>query len=185
MSERHRAFVVDTTKCINCKTCEIACKDITASGPGIRIRRVRSFEWEDHSTLMVVNISMSCNHCEDPLCAKHCPAKAYHIRSDGIVTHDETRCIGCRYCTWVCPYGAPQYDDANGCIRKCDFCVGQLELGRPPACVEACPTRAISVQWLDELTDSTKQTIDIKHLPEADITKPSTRYRVRREARHD
>jgi anaerobic dimethyl sulfoxide reductase subunit B (iron-sulfur subunit) len=185
MTNRQLAFVVDTTRCINCKTCEIACKDINGAGPGVRIRKVRSFEWEGPSSLVVMNISMSCNHCEDPLCAKHCPAKAYHKRDDGIVMHDAARCIGCRYCTWVCPYGAPQYDEANGCIRKCDLCSGQLELGKTPACVEACPTRAIAVRWMDELTEETDQTIDIRNLPAAEMTRPNTRYRVRREAHND
>lgn len=185
MPDRHIAFFVDATKCINCKTCEIACKEITGAGPGVRIRKVRSFENGSFPSVSVVNISMSCNHCEDPLCARSCPAKAYHKRSDGIVIHDQARCIGCRYCTWVCPYGAPQYDEANGCIRKCDLCAEEREKGNEPACVEACPTRAIAVQWLDELSFSQDSTMDIRNLPVPDMTKPSTRYRVRKEARND
>ncbi len=183
MLEAHPVFVVDTTNCINCKTCEIACKDIHAAGPGVRMRKVRSLEFGVFPAVLAVNISMSCNHCEDPMCATQCPAKAYHKRSDGIVIHDETRCIGCRFCTWVCPYGAPQYDEANGCIRKCDFCVEQLEVGKPPACVEACPTRAISVAWVDGAMSDPSLTMDIAYVPSPAITKPSTRYRVRKEVR--
>lgn len=177
MSDRQLAFVIDLTKCINCKTCEIACKDIQGTGLGVRLRKVRSFECGGAPSTVVTNVSMSCNHCEDPLCATNCPTKAYHKRSDGIVVHDPDRCIGCRYCTWVCPYGAPQYDASQGRIRKCDFCVGQLDIGKQPACVEACPTRAIGVAWLDDLDASFAN--EISNVPATQNTRPSTRYRLR------
>jgi anaerobic dimethyl sulfoxide reductase subunit B (iron-sulfur subunit) len=184
MSDRCIAFFVDTTRCIDCKTCEIACKEVTSAGPGMRIRRVRSFESGMFPHVRVVNISMSCNHCEDPLCARCCPAKAYHKRADGIVMHDQSRCIGCRYCTWVCPYGSPQYDEVNGCIRKCDLCAETVGTEKLPACVEACPTRAISVQWLDPSSEEREGTMEIPSLPAPTITKPSTRYKVRGEGRN-
>lgn len=171
------AFVIDTTKCINCKTCEIACKDIHGAGSGVRMRRVRSFESEEAPSTKVINVSMSCNHCEDPVCAANCPATAYHKRSDGVVLHSPERCIGCRYCTWVCPYGAPQYDESAGRIRKCDLCIDQLDLGEDPACVEACPTRTITVAWLDEVNP--RYTIEIPKVPGPQKTLPSTRYRVK------
>lgn len=177
------AFVVDTTKCINCKTCEIACKEIHGAGSGVRMRRVRSFECGEVPSTRVINVSMSCNHCENPVCAVSCPATAYHKRSDGIVVHNPERCIGCRYCTWVCPYGAPQYDCTLGCIRKCDLCIDQLDLGKAPACVEACPTRAIAVTWLDEIDES--YTIEIPHVPGPQNTLPGTRYRLRKLGRYE
>lgn len=182
--KRQLAFVVDATKCINCKTCEIACRDINDAGTAVRLRRVRAFESGEFPAVSVTNISMACNHCVEPLCAKHCPALAYEKRPDGIVIHHAERCIGCRYCLWMCPYGAPQFDDTVGIIRKCDLCARELDAGRQPACVEACPTRVIEVRWSDDpvLADST---IDIQYLPSSSITMPASRYRVKRSAHHE
>jgi len=121
------AFYVDATKCINCKTSEIACKDVNNAVLGVRIRKVRTFEGGEFPNVFVYNISMSCNHCEDPICVKNCPARAYTKRpEDGIVLQDPEACIGCRNCTWVCPYGAPQYDPGAGRVRKCNMCVGPV-----------------------------------------------------------
>jgi anaerobic dimethyl sulfoxide reductase subunit B len=184
MSERQVAFFVDSTKCINCKTCEIACKEITAASAGVRIRKVRSFEVGSFPFVFAFNISMSCNHCEDPACLNNCPVKAYHKREDGTVIHDQSRCIGCRYCTWACPYGAPQHDEAAGCIRKCDLCAAERDRGKSPACVEACPTRAITVGWLDELVEADERTMDIRNVPSQVITRPAIRFKVKTEARN-
>jgi anaerobic dimethyl sulfoxide reductase subunit B len=184
LAKRQIAFLVDATKCINCKTCEIACKEITASVQGVRLRKVRSFEMGNFPSVAVFNVSMSCNHCEDPACATNCPAKAYHKREDGTVVHNSSRCIGCRYCTWACPYGAPQYDETEGRIRKCDLCAAERDAGKSPACVEACPTRALAVGWLDELVTAGKGTEDIRNVPSFEFTRPAVRYKVRAEARN-
>ena len=177
------AFLVDTTRCINCKTCEIACKDINASVVGVRIRRVRTFEGGEFPRVFAYNISMSCNHCEDPACLSGCPAGAYTKRpGDGVVVHDPDRCIGCRYCTWVCPYGSPQYDDTVGRIRKCDMCVGEMEAGREPACVASCPTRVIEVGRLADLVERPGATMLIRGVPGPGVTNPACVYIVRSEA---
>ena len=127
-------FFIDATRCINCKTCEIACKDFNDAAVGRRIRKVRSFEGGEFPAVFAYNLSMSCNHCEEPACVDGCPAGAYSKRAgDGIVVHDPEKCIGCRYCTWLCPYGAPQYDAREGRVRKCNLCVGEAT----PVCVAA------------------------------------------------
>jgi len=185
LADRQIAFFVDATRCINCKTCEIACKDFNHAGVGLRIRKVRTFEGGEFPSVLVTNISMSCNHCGDPICAKHCPAKAYHKRSDGIVIHDRGRCIGCRYCTWLCPYGAPQFDEADGRVRKCNLCVEELDRGYQPACVTSCPTRAIEVRWLDEISAESDVTMHISCLPSPSLTRPASMYRVKKGARND
>jgi anaerobic dimethyl sulfoxide reductase subunit B (iron-sulfur subunit) len=177
------AFFVDTTKCINCRTCEIACKDFNDSPVGQRIRKVRVFEGGEFPRVFAYNISMSCNHCEDPLCARHCPTGAYKKRAgDGIVVHDPERCIGCRYCTWLCPYGAPQYDPREGRVRKCNLCLDQLEAGKSPVCVAACPMRAIEIGRLAEIAARPGVAAAIHNLPSPGLTKPSCRYKVRQEA---
>ncbi len=185
-AQRQLGFLVDTTRCVNCKTCEIACKDFRQSTVGARLRRVRTVERGTFPNVGVVNFSMSCNHCEEPECVRQCPAKAYTKREcDGIVVHDARRCIGCRYCTWVCPYGAPQFDAAAGHVRKCDLCVDELEQGRAPVCVASCPLRAIEVGPLEELAKRAGAIACIDGLPSPELTRPSTRYKLRAEVRHE
>jgi anaerobic dimethyl sulfoxide reductase subunit B len=183
---RQLGFFVDSTRCINCKTCEIACKDANDATVGRRFRRVRTYEGGQFPLVYSFNLSMACNHCEEPACVQQCPAKAYTKREeDGIVIHEPEKCIGCRYCTWVCPFGAPQYDASEGRVRKCNLCVEQLALGESPACVSSCPLRAIEVRPLDEIPVEAIPLGEIKAIPAAELTKPSVRYRVRKEALHD
>ena len=168
------SFYVDTTRCINCKTCEIACKDINRAVPGQRIRRVHSFEVGQYPRISVYNISMSCNHCEDPKCIRACPTGAYSKRAeDGIVVHNPDRCIGCRYCIWSCPYAAPQYNPREGKVRKCNMCLEWRKEGELPACVAACPMRAIEVGPLRGFLKRPDTTLSIRNLPSPDITNPA------------
>jgi anaerobic dimethyl sulfoxide reductase subunit B (iron-sulfur subunit) len=176
-------FYVDTTRCINCRTCEVACKDANGAGPGVRIRRVRVFEGGVFPKVYAYNVSMSCNHCQEPACLAKCPAGAYSRRAeDGLVVHDPARCIGCRYCTWACPYGAPQYDARSGRIVKCNMCLGKAAEGEPPACVASCPMRAIEVASFEEISSRAGATISIRDLPPPSLTRPRSRYKVRPEA---
>ncbi len=183
MAGRQIAFFVDSTKCINCKTCEIACQDFHDVAAGQRMRKVRTFEGGECPAVFAYNISMACNHCESPMCVKYCPAGAYTKRpQDGIVIHDRRRCIGCRYCTWVCPYGAPQYDPGEGRIRKCNLCVEELDRGKSPVCVDACPMRAIEIGWLEDVEARMGATMSVRNVPGPELTKPACRYKVRKEA---
>ncbi len=176
------AFYVDATKCVNCKTCEVACRDFQATA-GPSIRRVHSFEGGEFPNVFAYNVSISCNHCEAPLCVTHCPAGAYSKRpADGIVVHDPERCIGCRYCTWVCPYGAPQYDPDEGRVRKCNLCVEEIDKGNSPVCVTACPLRAIEIGWLEAIAARPGVTAAVRSLPSPEITRPACRYKIRTEA---
>jgi anaerobic dimethyl sulfoxide reductase subunit B len=179
-TDRQLGFLIDAARCVNCKTCEIACQDF--HNLAVRLRRVRTFEHGSFPEVRVYNFSMSCNHCAAPLCVTHCPAKAYTKRVlDGIVVHDPDRCIGCRYCTWVCPYGAPQYDAVEGRVRKCNLCVEEIDAGREPACVAACPLRAIEVAPLDEIVLRPGVSIAGGDLPDSEHTNPACRFRLRKE----
>jgi len=145
------AFYFDATFCSGCKACQAACKDKNNLPLGVLWRRVYEVScgtWQQNgdawnNTVFAYNISISCNHCVHPKCAGVCPVDAYVVRDDGIVFLDSTRCVGCGYCAWACPYGAPQYNADSGCMTKCDFCIDNLEQGLPPACVAACPMRVL------------------------------------------
>ena len=92
---------------------------------------------------------MSCMHCEEAHCVTVCPTGASYKRAeDGIVLVDPSRCLGCHYCAWACPYGARELDQDQGVMKKCTLCVDRIydqqlaEADRQPACVLACPTHA-------------------------------------------
>jgi DMSO reductase anchor subunit/ferredoxin len=93
---------------------------------------------------------MACNHCGLPACLKSCPAAAISKDPEtGAVTVDPERCLGCKYCTWACPYDAPRYNSSNGVIEKCDFCIHRLKKDEAPACVCSCPTNALRLGDFD------------------------------------
>ncbi len=145
------AFSFDARACTGCKACQEACKDKNGLPVGVLWRRVievsgggwqlKGDAWE--SSVFAYNVSLACNHCTHPKCAGVCPTSAYDVRPDGIVLLDAAKCMGCGYCAWACPYGAPQYDRGRGVMTKCDFCCDNLDASLPPACVSACPLRVL------------------------------------------
>ena len=182
-------FFFDAAACSGCKACQVACKDRHDLKAGIHWRRVyevgggvwtpKGKAWE-HGVL-AYNISMACNHCRNPLCADSCPTKAITKRPDGIVLLDTTLCIGCRYCEWACPYGATRFDAATGLVTKCTFCADDVDAGEPPACVAACPGRALDFGDFDELKKKYGGTGRIFPLPEEDQTEPALVIRPHRD----
>ncbi len=175
------AFYFDASSCSGCKACQAACKDKYALPVGVLWRRVYEISgggWQRFgeawvSSVFAYNLSLSCNHCARPICVEVCPAGAMTQRPDGIVMIDEKRCIGCKYCSWACPYGAPQYNTATGQMTKCTFCVDRLETGLPPACVAACPLRALDYGERNELEALYGKNSAIFPLPDPSLTDPS------------
>jgi anaerobic dimethyl sulfoxide reductase subunit B (iron-sulfur subunit) len=144
MSER-RAFIVDLNKCTGCHACETACQIANGVSGELRWRRVRTFNELHVHGVEVVHLSLACNHCAAPPCMDGCPARAiYRDAATGAVLIDQDKCIGCRYCAWVCPYGALRFDEGRAVTVKCDFCVDRQRAGLSPACVDSCPTGALS-----------------------------------------
>ena len=175
------AFILDVQICTGCKTCMVACKDKNDLEDRIRWRRVVEYcggQWLAMSDgtfrqdVFGYYISVSCNHCADPICVEVCPTGAMNQDKNGIVMVDETSCMGCRYCEWACPYGAPQYQEAKGQMSKCDFCYDELEAGGTPACVAACPTRALNLVELDESRLNSDGHKPIAPLPDDAFTAP-------------
>ena len=96
-----------------------------------------------------------------------------HKGKDGIVSVDHAKCVGCRYCEWGCPYSAPQYDAKLGKMTKCDFCRDYQQEGKAPACVAACPNRALDYGEYEELAAKYGEVNVIAPLPDPGITQPN------------
>lgn len=176
------AFYFDSSACTGCKACQIACQDKNNLSVDVIWRRVFRYgggNWVPVGSVSVPNnlfryfVSISCQHCQDPACVKVCPTTAMSKDENGIVSIDADKCIGCRYCEWACPYGAPQFNEAAGVMTKCDFCQDLLAEGGNPACVDACPMRAIEFGELEALQAQHGTLNAIEPLPSGDYTNPS------------
>ncbi|MCU0665371.1 MAG: dimethylsulfoxide reductase subunit B [Myxococcota bacterium] len=154
-----KGFRFDARSCSGCKTCQVACKDKQGHGMTTRFRRVYEISggaWVQqgaswHQNVFAYHLSMSCNHCDKPICVEVCPSRAMRQNEDGIVTVDENRCLGCGYCAFACPYGAPLLDLSSGVMTKCDLCADLLREGKSPTCVAACPMRALELEDVEDL----------------------------------
>ncbi len=164
-SPRKLGLVIDLDTCVGCHACAVACKQWNERGQfgplpdeqpygrepsGVWFNRVHTYEVErPDKPAMMVHFPRSCLHCETPDCVTVCPTGASYKRAeDGIVLVDEDKCIGCKLCSWACPYGAREYGEERGVMQKCTLCVDRIynetldARDREPACVQACPTRA-------------------------------------------
>ncbi|WP_342785622.1 4Fe-4S dicluster domain-containing protein [Thermofilum sp.] len=155
-----KAIMYDSTKCIGCRACQVACKrwnDLPAEKTSL------SPDWTNPPDLSPVTwnyirfvgkngengfewhfVSVRCMHCVDPPCARACPVGAITKYEEGPVVINQEKCIGCRYCVAVCPFEVPRYDKATGKVYKCHMCYDRIKEGLEPACVATCPTGALS-----------------------------------------
>lgn len=177
---KNPAFYFNSELCTGCKACTIACKDKHDLPVGVQWRRVLEFSGGDwikvgnayEQNVFAYYVSIACNHCENPVCVTGCPTRAMHRDENGIVSVDGSRCVGCRYCEWSCPYGAPQFNEKLKHMTKCDFCKDYLEQGLPPACVDSCPCRALDFGEYEEIIKKYGEHAVIAPLPKPDITNP-------------
>lgn len=173
-------FYFDQSACTGCKACQIACGDKHDLPIGVNWRRVVEYSggsWQIEGNTVTPNIftyytSISCNHCANPVCMQVCPTTAMSLRDDGTVYVDESKCVGCRYCEWACPYSAPQFNAATGHMTKCDLCYDYRSTGQDPACVSACPSRALDFGPIDELRETYGEEAGLAPLPDPTITQP-------------
>lgn len=163
-TQKKLGLVIDLDTCVGCQACATSCKEWNAQGysaplndegprgadpHGPWLNRVHGYEVDDGEDSRIVHFPRSCLHCETPACVTVCPTGAsYKREEDGIVLVNPDTCIGCKLCSWACPYGAREYDVLEGVMRKCTLCVDRIynenfvEEDRVPACVKACPTGA-------------------------------------------
>lgn len=171
-------FHFTADNCIGCHSCEAACSEKNDNPAHIAFRSVGYVEGGTYPDYKRMNISMACNHCDDPVCLKGCPTGAYTKHAEfGAVLQDPDTCFGCGYCTWVCPYNAPQLDPVQGQVSKCNMCVDRLEVGLKPACVSACLGNALEFGVIEDTPENRQQTkTTIPGFPDPEITHPNIRF---------
>jgi Fe-S-cluster-containing dehydrogenase component len=170
--------LVDTTLCVGCRKCEQACNSRhELPEPKESFEELTVLENErrmDETTYTVVNkyypenigtltwrqrptfVKFQCMHCNDPSCVSACIVGALTKESNGAVTYDVKKCIGCRYCMIACPFQVPAYEYNNPLtpwVRKCDFCFDYVKFNKLPACAQVCPREVITFGKKADLLD--------------------------------
>jgi DMSO reductase iron-sulfur subunit len=175
---KQHGFHFNADNCIACHACESACSEKNNLPAHLAFRKVGFLEGGSWPDVRRINISMACNHCEDPVCLKGCPTRAYTKYAEyGAVLQDPDICFGCGYCTWVCPYNAPQLDPVKGQVEKCNMCVDRLEQGLKPACVAACLGNALEFGVIEDLPEGRNQAkLAIPGFPDPSISRPNIRF---------
>ena len=155
--EEFVGILVDTTRCIGCRACEVACgeehdllvPDVLNDGALEEHRKTSVEQWTIVNKYETekgdVFVKRQCMHCYQAACATACPTEAMVKTGQGPVTWNGDKCLGCRYCMVSCPFEMPkfEYNEWNPKLQKCTMCFERLEEGQKPACVEACPTDAL------------------------------------------
>jgi DMSO reductase iron-sulfur subunit len=175
---KQHGFFFTADNCIGCHACEAACSEKNENPSHLAFRSVGYVEGGSYPDYKRMNISMACNHCDNPVCLKGCPTRAYtkHVEY-GAVLQDPETCFGCGYCTWVCPYNAPQLDPIKGQVSKCNMCVDRLEVGLKPACVSACVGNALDFGVVENIPENREQAkTSIPGFPTPEITHPNVRF---------
>ena len=175
---KQHGFYFSADDCIGCHACETACSEKNDVPSHLAFRSVGFVEGGSYPDYQRLNISMACNHCDDPVCLKGCPTRAYTKFAEyGAVLQDPDICFGCGYCTWVCPYNAPQLNPVKGEVSKCNMCVDRLEVGLKPACVSACVGNALDFGVIENIPNNREQAkISIPGFPTPEISHPNIRF---------
>jgi formate dehydrogenase iron-sulfur subunit len=165
-----KARLIDVSKCIACRACQVACKQWNnlepmlteqrgtyenppqlSSNTWIRVQfRERPNEW--------LFRAQTCMHCTDAGCENVCPTGAIGHQGE-VVVIDQEWCVGCGYCVQACPFQVPHKDEITGTARKCTFCIDRITNGQQPACVKTCPPNAIQFGERDVLLNTAKQRV--------------------------
>ncbi len=187
-------FFTDTSVCIGCKACEVACKawnqlpgneptfgdgfDNTGSLDSQNWRHVKfidnvpdtaSTAGQGKAWLMMSDV---CKHCQHASCMEVCPTGAIIKTEFDTVFIQPDVCNGCRNCIAACPYSVIEMDANKGVAQKCTLCYDRLQGGMEPACAKACPTQSIQFGPVDELRARASQRLDDLHsqgVPEAQL----------------
>lgn len=177
------AFEVDLDACTGCKACVAGCHAMNGLDEAELWRTVGLLHGGSATSPVQQTVTTSCHHCLEPACMQGCPTRAYEKDPvTGIVKHLDDQCFGCQYCTLMCPYDAPKYNEARGVVRKCDMCQDRLAHGEAPACVDACPNGAIAIRVVQQsaVVAAADAGLFLPGAPGPEHTLPTTAYRSKR-----
>ena len=192
--EKHRwGFVVDTTRCIGCGRCVVACKleNDVPRDPRYTRTWIERYVIDSDRAILVDSpkngsegfaplhtgrtleegffVPKLCNQCDNPPCVQVCPVGATYKTKDGVVLVDRDRCIGCRYCVQACPYGARYLDPRTQIVDKCTWCYHRITRGLLPVCVEVCP---VGARVFGDLRDPKSPVRKIIQVERVNVLKP-------------
>jgi formate dehydrogenase iron-sulfur subunit len=173
-------FFTDTSVCIGCKACEVACKewnevppdpigftgesyDNTGALGADTWRHVAFVEQEVHDGMRWLMASDVCKHCTSAACLEVCPTGALFRTEFGTVVVQEDICNGCGYCVVACPFGVLDKRERDGRVWKCTLCYDRLKDDKTPACAQACPTESIQFGPLDDLREVAAARVEELH----------------------
>jgi len=207
-------LVIDLDICVGCHACAVNCKEWNTGGhmapltdydpygkepDGVWFNRIHTYEVTPEPGSggcgQTVHFPKSCLHCEDAACVTVCPTGASYKRADdGIVLVDEAKCIGCKLCSWACPYGAREFDTDQGVMKKCTLCIDRIynekldAVDRVPACVSTCPASARHFGDLGDPNSDVSKLVAERGgydlMPEMDY-KPTNKYLPPRQKRFE
>jgi formate dehydrogenase beta subunit len=160
--------LIDTSTCIGCKACEVACQEWNDLPPETTVQvgtyqtlpqttsnfwnLIKFHEYEDGAGLHWLMRKDQCMHCADPGCLKACPAPGAIVQyNNGIVDFQQEYCIGCGYCISGCPFDIPRFNTRTKKVYKCTLCVDRVSVGLEPACIKACPTSCLQFGTKDQM----------------------------------
>src|SRR2546426_730986 len=163
--------LIDTTTCIGCKACEVACLEWNGytfsettfnnsyqTMPETAWNYWNLIKFNEHQredgSLMLLMRKDQCMHCEEPGCLEACPADGAIVQyANGIVDFQQDHCIGCGYCVTGCPFNIPKFSPTAKKVFKCTLCADRVSQGLEPACIKACPTGCLHFGTKTEMKD--------------------------------
>jgi formate dehydrogenase beta subunit len=169
--------LVDTSTCIGCKACEVACQEWNDLPPEPTVQSgtyqtmpsltanywnlIKFNEHVENGALAWLMRKDQCMHCAEPGCLIACPAPGAIVQySNGVVDFQQDQCIGCGYCMTGCPFDVPKFNPGTRRVYKCTMCVDRLAVGLQPACVKACPTSCLQFGTKDSMIEIANRRVD-------------------------
>jgi formate dehydrogenase beta subunit len=169
--------LIDTSTCIGCKACEVACQEWNDLPPETTVQMgtyqtlpdltanywnlIKFNEHEDEGGLHWLMRKDQCMHCTEPGCLMACPAPGAIVQyTNGIVDFQQDQCIGCGYCMTGCPFNVPKFNAKTRRVYKCTMCVDRVSVGLQPACVKACPTSCLQFGTKEQMIEVANRRVE-------------------------